>query len=523
MFHRRLLATTFLASSVLIAPFAYADNVPPSADGAKRIADALQPYLGPLMQGDHPLLTVSPKGDGYVVSFDVEAAANDLKAVLPPSAPIDFTVKSAPVQEMLFEQSDGMWKVTADSDLDMAITMTTRQPTGSQDQTMSMKFKGMKYEAIFDPKLMSATHATMTVEQLAQTGKETVTVTKEGVSTTSPVSSSQQGAGPMNQTWESSAAGADTIDMKTRGARENSVWHMEFKPPAAADAQTDATIDMSVAHQDVNANVSAFHNQKLFALIAFFIAYHSKPDIAAHEEELKDLLHGLGSVFDKIEEQGIMTDAKLSVSNATLGKIADVAIANAQIAFNTTGLVQQGDMSVTMKADGMSLTSSVVPAWAQDLIPNSFELPLRISDHNLADAANEAIDDFSLQGDEPFTSEQAMMIGVNALPPTGLKVALGPGRITSKLLDIEMDGAVTVVFPTPRGSVTLKAHGLDAALDAMQKAALTDPKAAQFEQALETAKSLAKTEADGTATWVFAYDQSGVFSVNGTVLNHPQQ
>ncbi len=70
----------------------------------------------------------------------------------------------------------------------------------------------------------------------------------------------------------------------------------------------------------------------------------------------------------------------------------------------------------------------------------------------------------------------------------------------------------------PSGRLTVTATGLDPSIAMLQKAAATDPSAAQILAQFVAAKNLAKPNPDGSFVWVVEAQGSDSLTINGVPL-----
>ena len=103
-------------------------------------------------------------------------------------------------------------------------------------------------------------------------------------------------------------------------------------------------------------------------------------------------------------------------------------------------------------------------------MPTALSLAIGVDGFHAAEAASEAVNDFDLKADKPFTPEQNDKIGHLFWPASGGTLTLSPSRLTTKLLDLKFEGHAMLTSP-PSGQVTVSATGLDKAIAVLQASA----------------------------------------------------
>ncbi len=101
------------------------------------------------------------------------------------------------------------------------------------------------------------------------------------------------------------------------------------------------------------------------------------------------------------------------------------------------------------------------------------------------------------------------------------KVSFNNTHIVSPDYDITVNGDVFLTMPQPTTKLTIAARDFDKTVSVLQSAAQQVPQIQQVMPVAIMAKGLAKTGADGAATWVVDYDGSGAVTINGQRFGPP--
>ena len=252
------------------------------------------------------------------------------------------------------------------------------------------------------------------------------------------------------------------------------------------------------------------HTKDILDLWALLVAHPNHDSLVAAQDDLRGTLRAALPVLSALRETVALD--RLSVTSPA----GVVSAQNLGGAFDLAGLSGTGKASTRLSFDGLTVPSQTLPAWTQDLVPTALSLAVGVDGFHAAEAASEAVNDFDLKADKPFTPEQDEKIGHLFWPASGGTLTLAPSRLTTKLLDLKFEGHATLSSP-PSGQVTVSATGLDKAIAVLQASAGSDPLAAQVLGPMVLAKNLAKPNADGSLGWVIDAGH-GPLLVNGAPL-----
>ena len=177
------LSAILLAGTALGCPaFALQANT----DGAKKLTDVFETYLGKPAPGKPGAVTVVPEGEGYRVTLSLAALAA-------PVANGVFNIEGGNVVFSATEQADGNWHVVSNEPLQATIKV------GPQVQTI--QFDGVKFDGVFNPKLAAFVTSTAGFQK----GVHNVV---------SPEATATASYAELNYKTASAASGADAVSTK---------------------------------------------------------------------------------------------------------------------------------------------------------------------------------------------------------------------------------------------------------------------------------------------------------------------
>lgn len=479
-----LTAACALATAQALA----ADATP---EGAAKLTESLQKYLGKPAAGETSGMAVTPKGADYQVTFDLQRAFKPLAA-------LGLGLDASPVEFALTDLGDGTWHIVSSS----FPQITMRMPP---NQTMDLHFEGVKTDGIFDTKTAIFRNLTQ------RTDKVSSKVSGGG-------STQIQTYGPNRLDYSAENTGADAANVTLKQVSQNFSQEVDFMAPDKDGKPSGPAMHVSAKASsfEVGASIGALRATKMMELWAFFVAHPSLQAIADSQADLKALLRDSGPVLEKFSENFGISDLGIVSPAGTLGLKSMAA------AFDIDGIGSGGSVGLSLKGTGLTLPARMIPAWGAGFVPSLVDLAPRLTGLNFSAAAREAVQDFDLHKSSILTGADTTKIAFLLAPGGSFKVTLPKGRVTSALLDITLDGAMDVTVPKASGKLNVHAKGVDAAIDALKAGMATDKSAAQAFGLLTVAKGLGKAEADGGMLWVVDLAQDGSTSVNGTPLAGPK-
>ena len=177
----------------------------------------------------------------------------------------------------------------------------------------------------------------------------------------------------------------------------------------------------------------------------------------------------------------------------------------------------QSSISFNLSTGGLSLPVGLAPPGAADLTPSELDLAATFKGIDIAAAANEAIADLRLQGDEPPISDADSAKVMAALLSAGpMRLDIAPSHIRAPAIDADFEGAIRYVPGKPSGAVTIHMRGFDKTMAAVK--ALGPAIAVKAMPGFAMAKGLAKSESDGSLSWVVEVGENRSITVNGLPL-----
>ncbi|THD45555.1 MAG: DUF2125 domain-containing protein [Bradyrhizobium sp.] len=468
-------ATVALSASAAMCSGASAGDLPASPDGAQKLTSFFATYFGKQAK-----TTVTPANPGYDVVYDLGAALAWL-------ATEGISYDPALFKYHIVEQNDGTWRVEQTD-----IPPITEHV---KDGSAAIAFSGVKNTAIVDPAIAWFRSVAGTVDKM------TVQVHAPGVDENIEFDALQ-----MSGEGKASGDGLASATMhQTFGGFKGTVV-----AAGKADDAKPTTIDLHSDALAVDVALDGVKSRALLDVWAFLVAHPTRPEMASNEGALKSLLTAALSSPAKIDES--VTLAKLTVDTPQGPVTTDAAKIGVGGMAGAAGAFEEH-----FSADGLSLPATLIPAQFRDFAPTSFAIGFRASGFNVAAAGAEAIADMHLAGDGPaISADDQAKIRAKLIGPDGIVVDIAPSHILAPQLDIAFEGHVVYKDGKPTGSFTVHMHNFDKTQAALK--ALGPEAEKKIVPMLAMVKGLAKTDPDGTLTWVGELGPDGVMKVNGLPL-----
>ncbi len=468
-----------LLSAVAILSPALVMAAPATDAEAQRLTGVLESYLGSSAPGEPPRVSVSPRGEQYVLSFD-------LAQILKPLARWNVSVEAQPLTMTITPQDGGMWKVEQSALPDMR--MRFRQ------QDMSMRFDNLRFEGLYDSNLMAfvygqTTHAGVTVESRADKFTNT------------------RREGPSKVVFTGVDSGGGQLSASVKG--QTASMSQTFSIQAGA-APIELRIATGAITQDIV--IDSLSNAKLLDIWKFLVANAPNGGLDGKLDDLKAHVRAALPLFKSLAQTGKVEKVEVATP---FGRFA---MRDFTGALKLTGVHQQGDAGVRIAFNGLEVPQAIVPPWARDFVPGELILDLRANGYDLAAVADELLN-IARPGVPQDESKAAGLRALQRLAPDGkVKVALGPTRIVSKILTVDMEGEMTVFKPVPKGRLVVKAKGLDEAIAALQPVANGDPNVQKALMGMIAARGFGKNGANGELVWEIANPDGGLPTINGVSI-----
>jgi hypothetical protein len=476
-FRRAAARAWLIAGAALAASSAVAGDKPATPDGAGKLQALFDAFL-PAAPAGAPV-TVKPDGRHYLVSADLGAVNGLLKAV---GAAVSYD--PATLVYKLFEQEDGMWRLVQDS-LPKIVSRVG-------DATSALEIDNYRQTLLIDPALAWWVGGSASAD-------------KGVVAMHSPKDDQTFEFGPVSGAYATTVNPDGTVSTSVKDEIADIAFRISS--PAGDGAAVSASGRADKAALRVGAD--GLKTQKAFDLASLISAHRA--DLAEHEAELKGLLRDLAAPGLKLAEGG--EASKLMVSSP----YGAVALDRFKIALALGNSGPKSTIEARLAAEGLSLPVALSPPGAADLTPSKIDLTATVKGIDFAAAANEAIANIRLGGPGPALSdEDAAKVARAFLSAGPIEIEIAPSHVVAPAVDADLQGALRWEVGKPSGEMTIRMRGFDKTMAAVK--ALGPDAAAKSLPGLAMAKGLAKTESDGSLSWVVDLGPDRSIKVNGIPL-----
>ena len=483
-----LLATAALGA---LSAGASAGDLPATPEGAQKLGAFFATYAGKPAVGAPSSIVVTPESADYLVAVDIGALAAPLKAA-------GVSYDAAVVKFKVIEQDDGAWRV----ELNDFPTVAAHSKRGDLAFDSTIVMSGLKNVMVIDPAISWV--------RSGQASGDKLMLRARGPGVEETVDT---GALQATMTSKASADGAlSTSVEETIGA---ATMTMAVDPKAANPSANADAKPFNIAAQAGNAAVDikmeGVRPRPLLDLWAFLVAHPTRPELAANEASLKTLLTAaLASRLSLDENFGMQ---KLTVQTPR----GPVAFDAAKVGIGGANAGSASRFEERFAASGLTLPPGLVPAAFHDLVPTSFDLGFKVSGFDLTAAGAEAIADMHLAGDAPpISQEDNAKVWAKLTGAGPVLIDVAPSHVVAPQLDIAFQGQVRYQGAKPSGSFTVHMRNFEKTQAALK--GLGPEAEKKMAPVLAMAKGLAKTEGDGTLTWVGELGADGMMKVNGLPL-----
>ncbi len=477
---RRQRACAWLILGASLAAFpAFAADRAATPDGAEKLQAFLDRFLPQPPAGGPTFATVKPDGQNYLVSADLGALNGVFKAIGAAVAydPVTLVYK-------LFEQDDGKWRVVQDS--------LPKIVSHAGEGTSAIEIDNYKQTVVVDP-------------ALAWWVSGSASADKGALTMHAPKVDQAIDFGPISGSYKT------TVD--ANGAVSTSVSEeindITFSFSGASDSGKASAASGRIDKAAFRVGADGLKTRKAFDLASLLSAHRA--DLAPHEAELKSLLRELAAPGLKFAEGGEAT--KLMVSSP----FGAIALAGVKLAVAIANAGPQSAIEARLAAEGLSLPVALAPPGAADLTPSKLDLTATLKGIDIAAGANEAITDMRLGAPGPAISdENSAKVAAAFLGAGPLRIELAPSHVVAPAIDADIQGALVYALGKPSGQMTIRMRGFDRTMAAVK--ALGPDVAAKSLPGLAMAKGLARSESDGSLSWVVELGQDRSLKVNGIPL-----
>jgi hypothetical protein len=469
------LAPFSLAAALFAFPALAADK-PATTEGAEALKALIARFFPAAEAGASPLVTVAAEGAHYLVSADLGA----LNALLKETG---VTYDPAKIVTTAVEQDDGNWRVAMDS--------LPRIGFHSDDATGSLDLTNFRSTALINPAiawLLSGSGSTDKGTFQVQNPKITQTID----------------FGPAQETIATNVAGDGSVSTEVK----EEIAELGLKAAGTSDNEAPLNFSGRIEKALINLGVDGFKSRKAFDLWSLVAAHPARPDLASHEAELKGLLKDLAAPGLKLNE-GL--EAQKVVVTASLGAIA---LSDLKYQFGAADAGPQSAINLNVSAEGLSLPVGLLPPNAGALTPSKIDIAATLKGIDIAAAANEWISDLSLQGDGPVLSDDnAAKVEAAFISAGPVQIDFAPSHVIAPAVDLDFAGSIRLEKAKPTAAITIHARSFDKTMAAVKD--LGPDIAGKAMPGLALAKGLAKSESDGSLSWLVELDAERSIKVNG--------
>ena len=475
---RRGLAYLSLAAAVLWTFPALAGDKPATPEGADALRAFIAKYLPAAQAGATPLVTVKPDGAHYLVSADLSA----LNALL---AETGISYDPAVIIYQAVEQDDGNWRVAMDS--------LPKIGFRSKDATGAIELTNFRSAALISPAIAWLLSGSANVDKGSfqiQNPKITQTID----------------FGPVQETITTQVGGDGSVSTQVK----EEVAELGLKAASAGDGDNESPINFSGRAEKalISLGVDGFKSRKAFDLWGLLAAHPARADLATHEAELKGLLKDLAAPGLKLDE-GL--EAQKTVITASLGAFA---LGDFKYRLGAANAGPQSAIDLSVSADGLSLPVGLLPPNAGALTPNKIDISAKLKGIDISAAANEWISDLSLQGDGPLLSDDnAAKVEAAFISSGPVQIEFAPSHLVAPAVDADFAGLIRLDHSKPTAAITIHARSFDKTMAAVKD--LGPDIAGKAMPGLALAKGLAKSESDGSLSWLVELDAQRSIKING--------
>jgi len=475
---RRRLAPLSLAAALLWAAPALAGDKPATPEGADALRALIAKYLPAAQAGATPLVTVKPDGAHYLVSADLSA----LNALL---AETGITYDPAVITYQAVEQDDGNWRVAMDS--------LPKIGFHSKDATGAIELTNFRSSALISPAIA------WLLSGSANMDKGTFQIQNPKITQTIDF-------GPVQETIATNVAGDGSVSTQVK----EEIAELGVKAVGGGAGENESPINFSGRAEKalISLGVDGFKSRKAFDLWGLLAAHPARTDLASHEAELKGLLKALAAPGLKLDE-GI--EAQKAVVTSSLGAIA---LGDFKYQLGAANAGPQSAITLSLSADGLSLPVGLLPPNAGALTPSKIDIAAKLKGIDISAAANEWISDLSLQGDGPLLSDDnAEKVEAAFISAGPVQIEFAPSHVVAPAVDADFSGLIRLDHNKPTAAITIHARSFDKTMAAVKD--LGPDISAKAMPGLALAKGLAKSESDGSLSWLVELDAQRSIKVNG--------
>lgn len=477
-------ARPLLAAALLIAGPALGADLPATPEGAQKLQSFLGRYLPASLATEPALVTVAAAGSDYRVSADLNALTGLFKTR-------DVTTSYDPANLIykLTEQDDGNWRLVQDS--------FPKVISRAGDMATMVDISNSRLTLLIDPALAWWRSGSASADKGVITMK-----------------------GPkIDETIDFGFVKGDyTTTVKPDGsvssAVKDEINDIGVKVTQSGGDMTPPSVSARLGEAVFHIGVDGLKSRKVFDLWSLLAAHRA--DIALHEKELKDLLKAILAPGLRLAEGGEAVKVLIGTPYGA------VALSTTKVAVGVDNDGPQSAIEAAVGLEGLSLPVGLAPPNSSDLMPSKIDVAATLKGIDITAAAEEAIADMHLGGDGPMISdEDSAKVSAALLSAGPMRLELAPSHVAAPAVDADVQGSLRYAVGRPSGSMTIRMRGFDKTMAAVK--ALGPDIEAQAIPALALAKGLAKTESDGSLSWLIELAEDRSIKVNGIPLGKAPQ
>src|SRR3984885_14716327 len=473
---RRGLAPLSLALALLWGVPALAGDKPATTEGADALKALIAKYLPAAQAGAAPLVTVTAEGAHYLISADLTL----LNALL---AQTGVSYDPATVVTKAVEQDDANWRVDMDS--------LPKIGFHSKGGTGAIELTNFRSSALINPAIAWLLSGSATMD------KGTFQIQNPKITQTIDF-------GPVQEIIATNVAGDGSVSTRVK----EEITELGLKAVGAGEDEPPVNFSSRAEKALVNLSVDGFKSRKAFDLWGLLAAHPARADLASHEAELKGLLKELAAPGLKLDE-GV--EAQKTVVTASVGAIA---LGDFKYQLGAANAGPQSAINLSLSADGLSLPVGLLPPNAGALTPSKIDISAKLKGIDITAAANEWISDLSLQGDGPLLSDDnAEKVEAAFISSGPVQIEFAPSHVVPPAVDADFAGLIRLDHSKPTAAITIHARSFDKTMAAVKD--LGPDISAKAMPGLALAKGLAKSESDGSLSWLVELDAERSIKING--------
>jgi hypothetical protein len=473
---RRRSGLAWLAAAALCAAPALAADRPPTPERAAALKALIAKYFPAAQAGPSPLVTVAVEGAGYLISADLGVLNKLLEEA-------GASYEPATIVSRAVEQDDGNWRLTMDSLPPIAFR--------SVEANGALELTNFRSNALISPAIAWLLNGSGSAD------KGTLHIQTPKVDETIEF-------GALQETLTTVAGDGLSVSTQVKG----DIAGVGFKVTGVRDSNAPINVSGQSEKALIDVSLSGFKSRKALELWGLLASHLERADLAAHEGELKGLLGELFAPGLKFAEG---FEAQKTFIAAPIGA---VTLVDAKYELGVANAGPESALSLNVAAEGLSLPVGLLPPGAGDLTPSKVDVTATLKGVDVAAAMNEWISHLNLQGDGPVILEQDMDKVESALLSAGpIRIEFAPSHVVGPAIDADFVGVVRLDHGKPAGELTVRMRAFDKTMAAVK--ALGPEDAASAMPALALAKGLAKSESDGSLSWLLELKSDRSMMVNG--------